>query len=376
MEVTRVIRETVVVTPFPPGPVSIEVIPGSELTLARTMHTATRLNDDRILLAGGSDGVNDQYALVEIYDPLHGAFTVAAPLNTGRHDHTATLLQDGRVLVVGGYNSRQAVGANAEVYDPWLNTWTIVPSIYAHGVQHSATLLSDGRVLVIGGCSGGGCPGQVELFNPRTNSWSAAPSLSSDAASHSALLLADGRVLVAGGTLPGSGALIYDPQANDWIPTGPMSSQHAQAAMVRLLDGRVLIAGGINYLGDPVPLGSTEIYNPATNTWSRAASLSQPRYAHLLALLPDGQVAAVGGARVYEFASAPSTAETYALAIELYDPETDRWVSAAELPLPITYAEVVSLSDGRLWVTGGGAGEDSAKAWANTWVILPVIPEP
>jgi N-acetylneuraminic acid mutarotase len=339
------------------------------------MHTATRLNDGRILLAGGSNGVDDQYALVEIYDQFHGDFTLAAPLNTGRHDHTATLLQDGRVLVVGGYNSRQPVGTNAEVYDPWLNTWTIVPSIYAHGVQHSATLLADGRVLVIGGCSGG-CPGVAELFNPRTNSWSAAPSLSSDAASHSALLLADGRVLVAGGTLPGSGALIYDPQANGWTPTGSMSSQHAQAAMVRLLDGRVLIAGGINYLGAPVPLGSTEIYNPATNTWSPVASLSQPRYAHLLALLPGGQVAAVGGARVYEFASAPSTAETYALAIELYDPETNRWVSAAELPLPITYAEVVSLSDGRLWVTGGGAGEDSAKAWANTWVIMPVIPQP
>lgn len=370
---TPVIRETPVVTPFPPEPLSIEVSQGVDLTLARTMHTATRLNDYRILLAGGSNGVDDQYALVEIFDPLSGTFTQAAPLNTGRHDHTATLLQDGRVLVVGGYNSRQSPMTDAEVYDPWTNTWTTLAPLYAHGVQHTATLLADGRVLVIGGCSAG-CPGLAELFDPQTSSWSAAPALGSDAASHSALLLADGRVLVAGGTLTGSGALLYDPQANSWTPTGPMSSQHAQAAMVKLLDGRALIAGGINYLGAPIPLGSTEIYDPATNTWTVAANLSQPRYAHLLALLPDGQVVAVGGARIYEFSSAPSTADTYALAIELYDPRANRWVNAAELPLPITYAEIVTLPDGRLWVTGGGAGYDSAKAWANTWLIKLLTP--
>ena len=375
VEVTRVIRETVMVTPFPPGQLSLEVSPGADLSLARTMHTATRLNDARILLVGGSNGVDDQYALVEIFDPLNGIFTQAAPLNTGRHDHSATLLQDGRVLVVGGYNSQQSPMMDAEVYDPWTNTWTTLAPLYAHGVQHTATLLADGRVLVIGGCSAG-CPGLAELFDPQTNSWSAAPSLAGDVASHSAQLLADGRILVAGGTLTGSGALLYNPQANSWTSTGPMSSQHAQAAMVKLLDGRVLITGGINISDTPITLGNTEIYDPATNLWTTAASLSQPRYGHLLALLPDGQVAAVGGARIYEFSSAPSTADTYALTIELYDPQTDRWTSAAELPLPITYAEIVTLPDSRLWVTGGGAGWDSAKAWADTWLLTPATTQP
>jgi hypothetical protein len=39
--------------------------------------------------------------------------------------------------------------------------------------------------------------------------------------------------------------------------------------------------------------------------------------------------------------------------------------------LPVAYTADVFLPDGRLWVTGGGAGSDTAKAWAYTWLITP-----
>ncbi len=140
VEVTRIVRETVVVPPAPPGKWFLDVTPGISLGMPRTAHTATRLLDGRILLAGGSNGINDMLALVEIFDPVSGALTAVAPLNTPRHGHTATLLGDNRVLVVGGYNAQQGWLADAELYDPLLNTWTVVPPLYPHGVQHTATL--------------------------------------------------------------------------------------------------------------------------------------------------------------------------------------------------------------------------------------------
>src|SRR5687767_6620113 len=44
----------------------------------------------------------------------------APPMNIARSRHTATRLLDGRVLVAGG------ASATAEVYDPGTTTWTLV----------------------------------------------------------------------------------------------------------------------------------------------------------------------------------------------------------------------------------------------------------
>ncbi|HSQ16658.1 MAG TPA: kelch repeat-containing protein [Anaerolineales bacterium] len=365
--------------PIPTGAVVWPVIvsPGTDLRLARTWHTATRLTDGKIMLIGGCNGADESYALVEIYDPQSGYFDQTLPLHTPRHEHTATLLPDGRVLVVGGYNAQYGWLADAEVYHPGTNTWTVVRPIYSHGVVHTATLLTDGRVLVVGGCIASGiCIGQAEIFNPQTNAWTDAAPLASQRASHHEVLLDDGRVLVAGGSPGDRIAWLYDPLANNWTPTGGMYSEHALAAMVKLPDGRVLIAGGINISDYPIALTSTEIYTPETNTWTAAAPLAQPRYGHILAVLPDGQVLAVGGAREYDYpvghpGGHPWTAESFVLSINVYDPRSDIWITAGELPQGTTHAAAVFLPDGRLWVTGGGAGGDSSKAWANTWVIMP-----
>ena len=381
-EVTRIVKETVVVTPVPAPVWKVDVIKGVTLGLPRTWHTATALNDGRILLVGGSNGMDEHYAVVDIFDPTSGLLTPAAPLHTPRHEHTATLLRDNRVLVVGGYNYQQQWLQDAEVYDPSANIWTVVPPIYPHGVQHTATLLRDGRVLVVGGCIGSGvCTSRVEIFDPQTNSWTEAAPLAYDRASHAAVLLNDGRVLVAGGastsgTPAGGDALLYDPLANTWTSTGPMVWPRTQAPMVKLLDGRVLVAGGLNTSADPAALSSAEIYDPATYTWTAAASLSQPRYAHMLALFPDGQVLAVGGAREYDYPGHRWTAFSFIQDIERYDPGSDRWFIASKLPLPETYAAAAFLPDGRLWVTGGGAGHAIATAWADTWLITAKSTQP
>ncbi len=70
---------------------------------------------------------------------------------------------------------------------------------------------------------------------------------------HAAVLLPDGRVLVAGGVLCGkalSGSSeLYDPETNTWAPETPLTSPRARATAMLLHDGRVLLAGGYGNAG-------------------------------------------------------------------------------------------------------------------------------
>src|SRR5262245_41743671 len=71
-------------------------------------------------------------------------------LGTARRGHTATLLQDGKILIVGGDNATGLVDA-AEIFDPIAVTSSNTPSNPAFlRTDHTATLLLDGRVLITG----------------------------------------------------------------------------------------------------------------------------------------------------------------------------------------------------------------------------------
>lgn len=90
--------------------------------VARVLHTATRLSDGRVLVAGGRGrsrnlSMNPVLSSTEIYNPETGLWTPANPMAQARSNHTATLLADGRVLVLGG--SRFTFG---EIYDPAVPT--------------------------------------------------------------------------------------------------------------------------------------------------------------------------------------------------------------------------------------------------------------
>jgi N-acetylneuraminic acid mutarotase len=343
-------------------------------------HTATRLNNGKVLIAGGSQSPDEQLADVELFDPATGAVTAAAPLLVARHDHTATLLSDGRVLVVGGYNAVNSWIADAEVYDPIANTWTVVSPIYPHGVGHTATLLRDGQVLVVGGCIGSGvCTGRAEIFLPQLNNWVEAASLPSDRASHSAHLLNDGRVLIVGGGSAagppaGGDALLYNLRTNSWSATGPMITPRLFPQSARLPDGRILVAGGTELSNAPVnATASVEIFDPGSNTWAAAGSLSQPRFAFLLAALPDGHMMAVGGAREY---GDSWTESSMVREIEMYDPQTERWHTAGELPRPAAYLAGAALLDSRIWVSGGQGGNSAERFWLDSWLITPTFCQP
>src|SRR5262249_35746316 len=118
------------------------------------------------------------------------------------------------------------------IYDPSLNTWTDGPSMTYSRCQHTATVLASGKVLVVGGFGSYDFGGisrytvpYAEVYDPVANTWTLTPIMVAARADPTATLLSTGKVLVAGGYNPylASGYLssseLYDPAANTWTST-------------------------------------------------------------------------------------------------------------------------------------------------------------
>ena len=90
------------------------------LAVARYLHTATRLEDGRVLVTGGVGPDGTAIAAAELWDPATRTFSPAGSLSQARFAHTATLLHDGRVLIVGGSRSPDSSAAvdQVEIWDP------------------------------------------------------------------------------------------------------------------------------------------------------------------------------------------------------------------------------------------------------------------
>src|SRR3954453_21229573 len=126
------------------------------LSSGRYNHTATLLNDGRVLVAGGNNSRPLDSA--RLYDPATGRWSSAAPMNVAREGDGAVVLRSGKVLVAGGVtpsaDTASATGAytrTAEIYDPARNTWARTQSMGTARFQPTMTVLQDGRVLVAGG---------------------------------------------------------------------------------------------------------------------------------------------------------------------------------------------------------------------------------
>src|SRR6266481_5314725 len=100
-----------------------------------SQHTATLLNNGKVLAAGGSAGDS-----AELYDSAIGTWTATGNLTTGRYLHTATLLPNGKVLVVGG-SGLGGYLASCELYDPISATWSQTGSLAHARTYHTATVL-------------------------------------------------------------------------------------------------------------------------------------------------------------------------------------------------------------------------------------------
>src|SRR5205085_3686900 len=109
------------------------------LSIGRPLrHTATLLQNGKVLVAGGDfnpDEVSCVFNSAELYDPIAGTWSLTGNLNIGRATHTATLLQNGKVLLAGGYDCGGTLNS-AELYDPATGTWSKTGNINTARADH------------------------------------------------------------------------------------------------------------------------------------------------------------------------------------------------------------------------------------------------
>jgi hypothetical protein len=340
------------------------------LNTARIQHTATLLNNGKVLVAGGLDANGNPLASAELFDPATGIFTPTGSLNTARTQHTATLLQNGTVLVAGGNSSATGYLTSAELYDPTTGTFTLTGNLITGHSQYTATLLNNGMVLIAGGFGPSGEEATAELYDPGTGTFALTGSLNTALSGHTATLLNNGTVLIAGGSVenvgPIASAELFDPTTGTFTATGSLNTARYVHTATLLGNGTVIVAGGVGGTADSY-LASAELYDPTTETFTLTGSLNTARAGHTAILLNDGMVLLAGG-------QGANTTNSLASA-ELYDPAAGTFAFTGSLNTGRQTHTATLLNNGTVLMAGGqGTNSPSPLASAELYVLVAVSP--
>jgi hypothetical protein len=207
-----------------------------------------------------------------------------------------------------------------------------------------------GKVLFAGGFSNpnGSASTSTELYDPATNTFAPAsqtPSMNFARSGATATVLASGpnagKILIAGGT-NGLSSLasteLYNPATNSFAPANQTASMNTgrfgASATVPTIGpnaGKILIAGGF---GTATVLVSTELYDPMTNSFAppdQTASMNiargnRPTVTTITVGPNAGKILIAGG---FDNGSANSSFVPFA-STELYEPVTNSFASPAQ----------------------------------------------
>jgi len=311
------------------GPGTFQPSKGQPIFPRRTEHTATRLADGGVFVAGGR--INGESSVsTEIFDPVTEQFTAGPDLLEGRFNQADARLPDGRVLLIGGYRTDTTRIRNAEIYDP--ASGTVVPAGTVNGtdlVMPEAVELLDERVLIVHGSIGQG----AELFDPATETFAAAGPFVGGHGCIRAERLADGRVLVIDGSAANASEL-FTPGTDAFVATDAVAHTRCYFASAVLPDGRVLVTGY------DLP---AEVYDPATGMFGDAAMPQVATSGPTANTLTNGSVLVAGG----------SSAGFDSPWAETFDPVTETFSTTGGLREGHRFHSATVLEDGRVLVIGG-----------------------
>ncbi len=303
------------------------------LAVARSSHTQTTLADGRVLITGGRTGAagsspGKPVASVEIFDPVSGLVTPGPVMSTTRAGHTATRLADGRVVVAGGGATWQVFTASADG-----DAWSAAFALERSRTDHAAVLVGDAgseRVLLVGGSGAG--PATLELLDPVTGvSALSGATLDTGVDDVGAARLPDGTVLIVGGQDLASGDTIdttyrYRPgdDALDLLPSPPgVTDGIADHQLVALGRFAIVFGGEQQVQGVDCELDYVAAFDAAADAWVFAGTMNHPHDDFASAVLDGASVLLIDGGIPFLGQEAPSNAVEVFAPADLHPPDLD-----------------------------------------------------
>ncbi|MBI3308432.1 MAG: hypothetical protein HYZ79_03585 [Candidatus Melainabacteria bacterium] len=376
------VTKTISFRPSPDGEINIASLP--ELRFSRGGAAVTKLSDGRVVIIGGGKTlVSNAINTLEVFDPSTGSVETLkstdglknARLATSRSQHTATYLGINnspigmisgpveQILIAGGFTKEGTILKTLEVLEIKVDSnqaeCTLLKGknsrLKKGRLFHTASLLPNGRVLIIGGqgrinMSSIGALNSIEIFDPVSRAvLSSTIMLSTPRLLHTSTTLQDGNILVVGGfTNEKPDAFEFGPATDSAElidtknltvkPVGLLDNLEGvggQSATL-LTNGLVLIIGGSSdfFSGRSenefrgLSVGKVRFYDPSTQVFKTVKDKDQgdlllktSRLLHESVLLPNGDVAVIGGLNIKPGTSSEVTINTPASTVEVISPD-------------------------------------------------------
>ncbi len=251
---------------------------------------ASAVLDGKIYVIAGFVASGQSSNVVEVYDPAANRWERKANLPEAR-DHAMAAALGGKVYVFGG--GLGDATRTTFAYDPAADRWTRMQDMPFRRTAGGAAVVGADRMVVAGGT--GDSPQVTMSYDPSRDGWGMGPGpLLPAPREHLAVTAAEGKVYVIGGRWEGAlkdTNLVADSIARQWRVLAPLPTARGGTAG-GVVSGRIYVAGGEAF--DPTrTFAQVEVYDPATNAWSEAPDLPTPR--HGLAVQGVGDVLYVIG---------------------------------------------------------------------------------
>jgi hypothetical protein len=209
-----------------------------------------------------------------------------------------------------------------------------------------------GKIYVFGGLNNTTKLATVERYDPGTNTWDNRAAMPTARYATSAVTL-NGKIYVIGGVNASnqiqSLVEVYDPTNDMWSAAASMPTARSRLAVVAGPDGKIYAIGGstTSTLDLTGYCNAVEVYDPATNLWATAAPINTPRVG-LAAASSGGKIYAFGG-----YGKPPGYTARYLLTVEVYDPANNTWSSAASMKSARYGLAATAASNGAIYLLGG-----------------------
>ncbi len=375
-------------------------------TLPRdTVGAAGGVLNGQLLIVGGANNAAQPLSAVQVYDLATHARGYLADLPQPVYGAGSAVV-NGQLWVFGGGQPFVAAGGAARVdaavpsaltvsaiYDPLLNRWQAGPALQASRVLLGSAVVGN-RVLAVGGLGDNGDLSSVEgatsvphtpcpTITPTPTATGTPPTATATPSPTATLcgnwgsidpwvitstlppplygttLSSDGQYLYeAGGgsdTYHNGTRQVarYDPASGTWQPRTMLPGLSLYASLAYAPNvGKFYYFGGsddtlANARAAPARVtNNTVVYDPRTDQWANAANMpSWEGRAFFTAAYGDGKIYVPGGS--------PDTVFAPTATLWAYDPTTDSWDSSLPpLPIPVMGA-AAGVINGHLYVAGG-----------------------